>query len=275
VAVVSSNEVSQGRKSTGDWQYNRTHTRAWLVETNSTEDDGYDVLVGAASASPDPIPTIFQRHPSDTNAFAKSATCDPAPGSVGKSWLVVVTYDNKVDIGQGDFSGGNGAPQPDPTLRRPRVSWGFAQFSKRVTTDRDGNAVLNSAGQAFDPPPERDFSRRVLTITRIESDYDDATAEEYQDAVNTDEFYGRAPGTAKMTSITASDHWENGDHYWEVTYIIHFDTAHLEEDESVANDGNRKRLLDGEGGLLADDADAVYLDFETYPEAAFGNLNLE
>ena len=284
MAILSSKELWEDRESTGDWQYNRTHTRSWRVETNDRDDDGFVVFVDGTDATPDPLPVVYEPHPTDPQSFAKSATCRPDSGSAGKTWIVTVTYDNKVELDQG----GDGAPETDPTLRAPKVSWSGAKFSKRVNKDRDGNAVLNSARQPFDPPPERDMSRRVLTITRIEADYDDSVAEDYEDAVNSDTFYGRAPGKAKMDSITAHRHYENGTKYWEVTYVIHFSkdgwqlegldigNKYMDADGAIwPTDGNVKKLLDGEGGLLADDEDAVYLPFDVYPEMAFASLNLE
>jgi hypothetical protein len=134
-------------------------------------------------------------------------------GDNPKLWVVRVEYDTEMP------------EEEDPFDRPPEYSWTFAQFQKVAALDINGNAIVNSAGQYFDPPIEIDDSRPVLTIVRNEIYFNPAIAIAYQDAINSEWFFGFAPGVVKVANISAVSQVEddypsagNKFYYWKVTY---------------------------------------------------------
>ena len=94
----------------------------------------------------------------------------------------------------------------------------------------NGMAITNSAMTAFDPPPEMDYSRLKIVITRFHSEYPTSLLD-YIDTVNLkpvdisiNDFKGTLPPfTAKLQSISGSREYEDGEGYWQVSYEIECD----------------------------------------------------
>src|SRR5262249_17092767 len=89
-------------------------------------------------------------------------------------------------------------------------------------------ACKNAAGEIFDPPPMKDQSMLILTITRNEDILSPhpATALLYQDTVNSDVFWGANAGQVKVANITAQRQTRQISNavlpYLKVTYVFHF-----------------------------------------------------
>ena len=61
---------------------------------------------------------------------------------------------------------------PENPLNHPiKISWGENRFEQTCFEDRNGNPVVNSAGDYFDPPIAIDDSRPTLRIVRNEPSY--------------------------------------------------------------------------------------------------------
>src|SRR5262249_15878222 len=92
-----------------------------------------------------------------------------------------------------------------PLFKRPDVRWGFANFQRPGiwTIDNPSRAIVNSAGEPFDPPVEIDDSRLVLTLVRNEPAFAPLTSLLYKDAINSDTFLGAAPGLAKIAMLSS------------------------------------------------------------------------
>src|SRR5262249_46326548 len=137
----------------------------------------------------------------DLGALCNSVTCeqnDDAP----RRWVVTCEY--------GPPTVEQGQQQENPLLRPAVLTWGFTQNSRAVWKDVNGTPIQNSAGDAFDPPPEIDDSRPVLTVTRNEAGFNPAIAIQYQDAVNSDQFLGFNAGVVKINGISSTSQSENG-----------------------------------------------------------------
>lgn len=213
MSIVRCNEIPEGRGGTSNNKFERTHTRAFRVITDNASDDDYDVLVGSLTATPDPVPPVYEIHPSDSAAYVQNHDVKQDSEPDGNGWIITVSYTNQIDPGQNN---------PDPLQREPVISWSFAQFQTIAEQDRDEKALTNTLKQVFDPPVEKDASNIVLTYTRYESGFNPSLAIQYQDSVNDAAFLGAPAGTAKLQSIGARQHHENGETYYETTYEIHF-----------------------------------------------------
>jgi hypothetical protein len=199
VKQVSGAEVTLSEKG------ERTHTRTFRVITDSPLVTATEVLLAAG------IPRRGDWLPSDTAAYVKTVT--PRQDEDNPLlWEVRVVYDTSVEPDQ----------EENPIARPVEIVWGASQWQRLAEKDIDGNALLNSAGYYFDPPPEADDSRPVLTITRNEAAFNPTLAIDYQDAVNSNNFLGFDPDQVKVASITAARQFENGVYFWRVTYEFNF-----------------------------------------------------
>jgi hypothetical protein len=188
-------------------------------------------------------------------------------------------------------------PGPNPFDCAPFVETETLPYQVPLVYDRDGNAVLNSAGDAFESPPERDQYRTVTKITVNQVSYDDQYARSLQDNINNDSFAGADPRTLKIAKITSVPHWAAGyGQVWRTTYEIHYDPkgwtrkildmGYKQIDDSsgqlvpiLLKDGSKPSsacMLDGSGHYIPDPTpnDAVQLEFHVYNEISFASLGL-
>lgn len=91
--------------------------------------------------------------------------------------------------------------------------------------------VTNSAFVPFDPPPEADYSRLSITITRNHYRFPTKIMGDYQDVVNSDEFLiningftlNVPPTAAKMQSTSGSREYADESPFWRVRYEMLLD----------------------------------------------------
>jgi hypothetical protein len=183
----------------------------------------------------------------------------------------------------------------DNPLQRPTsIRFGFAKFERVAERDVNGQAIVNSAGSYFDPPPMMDDSRPTIVMVRNEPSFNAALAMDYQDAVNSAAWFGFPAGTAKVSQISASDHWENDVYYWEVTYEFEIRregwTLRLLDQGRYERSGTNVRpildangdpvqdpvLLNGSGSRLDNPgpSTAVFLNFDVYKQRDLNALGL-
>jgi hypothetical protein len=255
MAVVSVREIWNGRKGSADEKAVREYDRVFRVVTNSSLDGAL-----TAETAVDPflgirIPNLFSSY-IEPNGITFDLTAIARKIEAGQddadplTWLVTVSYSNHTD--QPEL--GN----PNPLLRPAEIKWSFAQFQRIADIDQFNNPVVNSAGEPFDPPLEKDDSRPVLVITRPEAGIDPGLFYQYRDAINSDPFFGAPAGTAKVQSIEATRRFENNFYFWDVTYTIHFrpdgwDLNVLDQGYNAldANGQPTVRILDKYGQALA------------------------
>jgi hypothetical protein len=208
------------------------------------------------------------------------------------SWRVTVEY--------GYYDATIFGEQP---LEHPiKISWGLTRFDTPLEQATDPNtgdiiAVVNSAGDYFDPPPTKDDSRWKLSIVRNEQTYDPSYADTYRDAVNNAVWFGGLfdVGTAKCCGILGTLQYNpTCGYYYEVTYEfeINYNTWKkkiLDQGLYTLDSSNvyspalddkgapvtQPVLLDGAGAKLAEGAAPVYLEFEVYSMVDFGPLGLD
>lgn len=279
MAVTYVGELSEGRRATNSRGV-RTYTRVFRLTTSSQTDNAYTV------GSNGSLPVIGNTFPSDGNAYCTDLDVQCVRG--WRIWDVTATYSTERQL--------NTTPTSDPVF----VQWDTEQFQKPATQDKDGDAVVNSAGDPFLPPEQMDDSRRVVTITKNLSSVP-AWILTYQDAVNSDTFtidgISIAIGEAKMQRVSVGPaEIRNGTAFRAVTFVIALrrdgwaykilDQGYNEKDP--ADSTKRKPitvrgqlptspvLLDGNGNQLANPAtaNAVYLTYNVYKTQAFSSLPL-
>lgn len=281
MGIISINELDvRGSTQGSDWK--RTYKRTWRVLTD-------DRTIGSKtvrSACPVSIGNVYSyAGETDAGAYCLNISADQeqvAEGD-GLSWIVAADY--------GPY---DPTVNPQSPLDRPcEVSWTYATFEEVIDEDKNGNAVVNSAYDYFDPPITRDRSRPILVVDRYERGFSVSLTDMYNDSVNSDEWFGADPGTVKLKPVGAQllrdpdIGW-----YWKRHYEFEYNPKGWkirpldqgmrklagttpEKQIPITVGGSLATapvLLDGEGGELAPGSDPVYLEFEDLTEVPFADL---
>lgn len=297
MAVTEVTEKVDGASASVDKYFVKTYVRVFQVvcSDNFTRAGTAISAVGIGIGdhykilAPDGI-TVLEE---DTTSFCQDISCTVASqADDGCQWDVTLKY--------GPF-GGEAQVFPENPLDHPLVlSWGSARFEETAEADRDGNAILNSAGDYFDPPPTRDDSRIILKIVRNESTFSPTLAQTWKNTVNDADWTVAnetfPANTVKVIDITGELSYNaKCGYYWPVTYEfeINPDTwtrKILDQGMRARNPGTGKLvavldekgqsvsspvLLDGAGSQLTTGNDPVFLEFELCPESDFSLLNFD
>ena len=279
------NELRLGRGGTRTVGRKRTYVRKFRLVSDGAVDDPLDARTYPG------VPQILSPHPQDGTAFCVDVDVDQ-PYEDKQIWLISCHYgnlnvDTQVTAGETGFTG-----------ERIKTTWTSAKYTKAIETATvlGGTAVpfnsigqvrpiLNSRGDPFNPPREIDQTRKILTLSRGEATYDPDQMSLYEDTINSvqiriaNKTFDKHTG--KIETITATDAFENGIHYWIVTYEIHHrrDTWNPTILDSGIDDSGRKVMLDGQGNeipraqLKAGQAPGTII-LREYDEKDFGLLNL-
>jgi hypothetical protein len=297
MAVVRADEIWEERQASIDERRIRRYTRIWRVIT----DDSFDGPLAATSAAQIPplyFPYIEPSGRIDIGSRVRQIT--PVQESIDpRVWKVRVEYSSE----QPEKTGQDPALRTEDPLARPtEIDWDFQRYRKIVTTgdlvDEDDSileanaAITNSAGIPYDPPPEIDDSRLIVTFARNEALFDVGVARDYQDAVNEDDWSGVLAGQVKL-AIKAKSTFESGIQFAKVTYQVEFRSEgwNLQIPDvgyEYLEDGVRKSIiltdgtkptqpvpLDGNGRKRADDDKIMhYRRYRVYKRRPFSVLSL-
>lgn len=163
------------------------------------------------------LPVKWDSHPADSTMLAKHSHAGNLQGDPF-CWLVTVDYDSN--------TGPEDRGEENPLDRPTEIETDFASFQKPLLYDKDGVAVLNSAGDPFDPYPQIEDSRFIVRCARFEADFTPARSLAYRNAVNTDALtIGDAtfePGEGMCMFIKQRFHYENTHECWFTMYEFQF-----------------------------------------------------
>lgn len=280
-SIISVNEIMPGRSASINSEWKREYKRVWRVVT----DDARVGPLTAREAIPVGLADVYSTGlESDSGAYCLQVDV-AAEGDDGKSWLVTASY--------GYY---NPANRPaNPLLKPIEVSWSTAQFERVAELDQDGNPIINSAGDFYDPPVTCDDSRPILSIKRNEATFNDTLADQYRDSINSDPFWNRSPYECKCHDIQASQSFDaDFGWYWTLNYTFEFNddgwrrkildsgyryqntggTLVLNAVDGKGTPVSTPILLDGSGKKLADGADPIFNETKVYKERSFSGLNL-
>ena len=310
MAVTSVREIWDGRGGRSSEAATREYTRTFRVLTDDPTDGPLIVMIGSG------LPQVGNAYTESSGAVDLGARCvsvDPQQDQDDpKAWLVTIRYSTApaaatsgLGAGGKGARGGSGSDPSDdsqnPLLRPAEIGWSFNRYRKPIRKARlyatagavnpDFGTVVpvvNSAGDPFDPLPEVDDSRLILTVSRNEATFDPLFAIDYQDAVNSDLFLGAAPRQAKL-NLSAKRQWDKViGPYYAVQYDIEFRREGwlLSLLDAGRHDLNRVVLLDNYGQPYSNDVplngfgaklttdDYVFMDYVVYEERPFAALNL-
>lgn len=278
MTVIFRGELGAGRRATNN-RGMRSYSRQFRLETTLQSEGPF--AVGSDSN----LPLIGSLHPEDSGAWCMTLSVENT--DPWKGWLVTAEYSSEREL--------NETATSDAAI----ITWSSEQFQRPVIVDQDGEAIVNSAGDPFDPPHMIDDSRRVVTVTKNLATVPSWILT-YQDAVNSADFtvdgVSIAEGKAKMQSVTIGEpQSRNGNTFRTVTFSMHLEKNgwlfkpldagfRTKIDGVMANvrnddDGELPALpvpLDGFGNVLVDPSPstAIYLEFTVYETKDFSLLPL-
>lgn len=222
-------------------------------------------------------------------------------------WRVDVEYSTRFDSAVGGGGAGGGSPgsggggaggeakQENPTLRQPEIRWGSNKVMRAATHTVFPSElpIKNSAGDVFDPPPEKEEVRLTLHISRNEATFDARKVFDFVSTVNETDWLGFDDRTVKCNGITADLQFESGYYFYRVNYDFEikedgWDLKLLDAgfnklvagkrvviiDESTGRPYTTPALLDGAGMPLGAGAAPVFLIFRIFDTNDFNKLRL-
>lgn len=312
--IGTAKEQWPGRTGKDDWNKHRTYTRVFEVWT----DDPNDGVTVAGSATG--VPDLGDSHPEDAAAVVVSVvpTQDEA---TPLRWTVAVEYDTQPPVRDSLQPETVSPPPPPPPPASPQTPadrkenpldrapiWrvGFQQTTVPATYSLFGAEIIvrNSAKLPSDPPPMVERSMPSVSVTYNTASFNFSKLVETQDAVNDAEWQKMPARTVRCIGAEANSGYENGVHFWTVTYTFLvkdatwdlkiLDCGYAELIEEAASPGNgmvasmywRKIKdpfgneptepvpLDGNGLKLLPSGTPVYKTFRFYKERNFTTLFL-
>lgn len=142
MAILENNEVWRGESGSDVANGERKYVRKFQI----ISDDPNETFSAVRAV----LPT--GAHPDDASAYVSERSWTRSEES-RLVWDAEITYEFKLED-----------PAEPPLDRAPKIRWSSSLIVKPVVKDINGNAVTNSAGDYFDPPPEAEFPRATATI---------------------------------------------------------------------------------------------------------------
>lgn len=207
-------EYADVRSGDYDTQQSRAVLRrGWRVIVNNKLADAHTILGEAIER--ELVPQFNSEHPSYSFATLRNyrVTCTHP----WKGWTIEAQYSSEPLQKTEEER----QSEPDPLLRAAKISWETHEYTEPVFRDVDGQAILNSAGEYYDPPPERVASYWVVNVEKNMPGVP-VWLLDYANAVNDDEFAIDGivvqKGCAKLSAIGIGEPTrENGVWFRKVT----------------------------------------------------------
>lgn len=284
--VINCVEVGQGRRR-GKWsdRYEIEYVRAFRVTTDTATMDPQTVrllaeaFVGTGLPGQQKLPQRWDPHPADGGILVTEVEAEEQQDSF--RWIFTVRYASGASI--------QNRQNYDPTLEAPVATFSQEDWEEALQEDAGGNAIVNSAGGYFDPPPTARRVRIVMTLVQNQASYDPDEAAQFTNTLNKLPFLGAAVGSVFLRSIQTSGPKtaKNDRVYWPVTYTFCFADKpeqwqfrpldagkfYLKKVNGVfvqqrftdfAGRLMQDGLLDGSGGKLEEGDDPHFLAFDLY-----------
>src|ERR1041384_1904733 len=150
------------RRGSRNWKGESTYTRMFRVLVD-TPNASIDEILAAPGLPGDWWPYQTER---EFNLRSLVRTRDPKQHPDNDYlWDVTITY------GPPELS--QAKSNPDPVMRPPELDWSYENVRKPLVKAVDGQAILNSAKDTFDPPPEIETPEiLVFTISKNIPEFD-------------------------------------------------------------------------------------------------------
>lgn len=272
MGIVSCKENYTRSANTNEKREN-TYTRTWTVVTDDPKTGGATVK----NAVPVSVGHIYQtetEYDETAACLRKNATC---VSKDGKRWNVTVEYGSK-------------EKSKTPLEELPKYHIGGQPATTNVDYNVFGNAIINSAEDAYSSPVVKQTKRTTMTVVvnKAWNAFDISMPREYADVTNSNWFFGAAPGTLKCTITGDSATHDEIGQYWIVKYEFEhsndpkgWDSVTLDAGFNHIENGKKKKimiegktpsepvLLDGKGGILPKDGQPQFRYDRIYNRVPF------
>lgn len=245
------------------------------------------------------LPEKNDTYVDDTSMLVTNRDIASVDNEEGRCYDITITYSK---------------PGQYPSEEQNVVRFSNATYTRVVdvawnTSDKAfTNAIINSAGDPFDPPVQQEYSNLRVSITKNFVDgsgFVVSNIQEFQNTVNLNEetIVGmEVPAKrARMVNIEAYpfpyvNDFGNTTTFWKVTFLIeiygeewgantrildrgfnYLDDSGIKQPYKVGDDDDQSSepvLLDGSGGQLGDGDDPVFLDFLTFEPKDWSTLSI-
>lgn len=269
--------------------------RSWLIKTDGRFYSELTLLANATSTGAGgiilPLPYV-NTHPDNPSFLCKKLSAKQEIRAPLR-WIAEADYDT-VPISKQQQE-----EDKDPLDRAAKIVWNTVKYQKAIERDRDGYAILNSAGDYFDPPPLKDLSHWTATITKNVSVVPPGILT-WPDKLNSDTFtvdgVSVDVNAAKIMSVNVSELKIEGDEeYRTLTVALEFNKdlwrgKYLNQGFYQLDAGTKKRIqingkdcvspqcLNSSGALITNPtpSTASFQTYFIYEQMAYtGNIPLE
>jgi hypothetical protein len=252
MAILSANEIWEGRGGSDDSQGGRTDTRTFLVITDSAYETATTIKAAGV------IPERRSTHPEDAGMWVvdrsfQQDNLDPRGWRVTVSYASVTPIRGALGSSGGGGGGGTNELQENPLLRRPEFSFSTDKYQEELDADFSaggGVYIRNSAKEPFFPPLSRPRGRLVMTYTKnVSPQTFVSNLEKYEETLGSinddifaDFFYAYS---LLYEDFQAQDGVENGVYFYRCVhrFLIKFETWITTR---VVDQGFRELLASGE-----------------------------
>lgn len=261
MAVLWVKPIWSGRDGDADEQHRR-YTSCWRIRTTSPLDG--PMTVGNAAGLPKRYEGYVFGNDSDPSALCVGLSPKQDQDDA-RTWIVTAKYSTDYMTGQ---EGGDSPQDQNPLNWSTVWSVDFEEFTRATTKDKDGQPIVNSAGQLI-AGIEREDSYLVLVAQKNLADLDFNFVADYNNSTNSAGYKGFGPRELKLKIRVGELAVHNGFKYYPHTFrftikedkwdIDPVDRGTAVKDASgrlvVARDAFEQPLqevnLDGAGKLLA------------------------
>jgi hypothetical protein len=288
MAIVKMSEAS-GQTLDYSLPFDSDSTRRWLCVTSHNFHTSADVYQYGLDNNILPLPYVSY-HPVLIGHSCRNVKVTQDDGAPRK-WTIEATYSSKpIKENQAE---------ENPLNRPAQIEIETASYRRAIWEDINGDAVLNSAGDYFDPPVEIDVGYWTFRVKKNVADIPTYLLD-YENAVNNAAFTIRGLSIgqyeAKLSNIRIGDLKIEGDYqYFEFSYTMErrrekwiplkvLDQGfryksenkriHIMDNSPTPRPVTSPRLLDGAGNVLVDPtpATAEYQKFTVYYARNFSVL---
>lgn len=267
MAVTRCAEDWKGRDGTFQNVQNNRVTRTWKVITDDKTDNYF--TISSYFAATEGI-VYLTPHPDNGAYTARDLSADQQDESPF-FWIVTVTYSTE-PLKADDQD----QQAPNPLDRPVRITWDSENAQEFTTKDKDGKAMLNSAGDPLEPV-EKDDIRWIIALTK---NFDElpswilTTVNKVNDAAITISGLELPERTVKVQRLHIGERQvENDVPFYEVTIELAYkedtwDVKRLDEGFNVtsgdgrvpATEKKKIQIETDESGVFADATEAIPLD---------------
>jgi hypothetical protein len=219
MAVLSINRIS-GESSDYSKIIDSSASLQWLAKVSSRQDKGKDILLYGWNNEilPFPFEDFFPDSPILSCRHIKAEQDKSAP----LKWIVTADYSSEPLI-QADK---DEVKEENPLMRPARIKWSTNKYLKGINKDINGKAIVNSAGDFFDPTVEIDCSHWTATIQK-NLPWVPSWLIDYDNTINSKSFNIQGltiqPYKARIDEIEISEPQEqNGYEFVVFTYKLEF-----------------------------------------------------